>query len=348
MYHQNSPSASGIQDRMKTHSVGSKMAEQMLTINDLHTYFFTEDGVARAIDGVDMSIHSGETLGLVGESGSGKSVSALSIMRLFPSPPGKIVSGQILFEGQDLTSFSEKRMRGIRGNKISMIFQEPMTSLNPVIRIGPQIAESFYLHQNMGRKEALQKAEKMLAMVGIPDPKKQMINYPHQMSGGMRQRVMIAMALSCKPRLLIADEPTTALDVTIQAQILYLMNRLQKETGTSILLITHDLGVVAETAQRVAVMYAGRVVEEADVTVLFGSPAHPYTKGLLSSIPKLTEAVPPDRRLKEIPGTVPSLLNLEKGCSFRNRCLIAKQECAEAIPPLREIATRHKVRCFYV
>jgi len=320
---------------------------EMLKISNLNTHFHTDDGVVRALNGINLTIRHGETLGLVGESGSGKSVTALSVMRLIASPPGRIAEGNIMFDGKDLAKLSESEMRYIRGNRISMIFQEPMTSLNPVIRVGVQVAESLQLHKKMSRNQAFEKAIEMLANVGIPDPEKRALNYPHQMSGGMRQRVMIAMALSCDPELLIADEPTTALDVTIQAQIIYLMNMLKEKTGTSILLITHDMGVIAEMAQTVAVMYAGRIVEQAEVGELFQNPSHPYTRGLLDSIPKLNEPVPADRKLQSIPGTVPNLLELDSGCSYRNRCPLATEKCGSNMPILREIRSDHQVSCFY-
>ena len=289
----------------------------MLEINNLSVTFHTDSGVVQALDGVNLAIGQEETLAVLGESGCGKSVTALAIMRLIQTPPGEISSGEIFFNGKNLFHLSETEMCKVRGNKISMIFQEPMTSLNPVLRVGTQIAESFRLHQGKNGKEALDNALEMLELVGIPDPEMRIKNYPHQMSGGMRQRVMIAMALSCNPQLLIADEPTTALDVTIQAQILSLMNQLKRKTGTSIMLITHDMGVVAETAQQVVVMYAGRVVEQADVRSLFASPKHPYTIGLMESMPSLTHLTQKNKRLKAIPGTVPNLLELGKGCPFK-------------------------------
>ena len=321
--------------------------KEILQINNLSTHFQTDDGVVRALNGINLTIRNGETLGLVGESGCGKSVTALSVMRLIASPPGRIAEGEIMFDGKDLARLSESDMRYIRGNRISMIFQEPMTSLNPVIRIGIQVAESLQLHKKMSKAQAAKKAVEMLSNVGIPDAEKRALNYPHQMSGGMRQRVMIAMALSCKPELLIADEPTTALDVTIQAQIIYLMNKLKAEEGTSILLITHDMGVIAEMAQTVAVMYAGRIVEHAEVGELFRTPSHPYTRGLLDSIPKLNKPVPADRKLQSIPGTVPNLLELDSGCAYRNRCPLATKHCDSDIPFLREIRNDHLVSCFY-
>lgn len=282
--------------------------ERILEVNDLKTYFGTDDGVVKAVDGVSFHIDRGETLAVVGESGSGKSVTSLSIMRLIASPPGRIAGGEMLFEGQDLVKKSEAEMRRIRGNDISMIFQEPMTSLNPVYTVGDQIAEAIQLHQKKSRGQAMKLAAEMLDLVGIPEPGKRVHNYPHQMSGGMRQRVMIAMALSCGPKLLIADEPTTALDVTIQAQILDLMRQLQREIGMSILFITHDLGVVAEIADRVVVMYAGRAVEEGGVREIFAKPQMPYTLGLMNSIPRVDKAALHQDRLAAIPGNVPSTL----------------------------------------
>lgn len=321
------------------------MTEPLLRIEDLHTYFHTEDGVAKAVCGVDLQLDRGETLGLVGESGCGKSVTALSVMRLIQSPPGRIAQGRIIFDGSDLAGLSDAEMRRVRGNAISMIFQEPMTSLNPVFKVGYQIGEAIRLHQKTTKADALKRAEDMLQKVGISDPARRAREYPHQMSGGMRQRVMIAMALSCNPRLLIADEPTTALDVTIQAQILNLMNQLKSDFNASVLLITHDLGVVAETAQKVAVMYAGKIVESSSVEVLFGEPWHPYTLGLMESIPQMDEPVPSDRKLQTIPGVVPNLLNLPQGCTFRDRCTKAFDKCIEE-PTLLEPVDGHKVRCW--
>ena len=318
----------------------------LLRINDLHTHFYTDEGLVKAADGIDISINKGETLGLVGESGCGKSVTALSIMRLIQEPPGKIVKGEILFDNQNLLNLSESEMRSIRGNRISMIFQEPMTSLNPLFRCGSQIAETISLHQGVTSHKARQKAVEMLHKVGIPDPESRAREYPHQMSGGMRQRVMIAMALSCNPELMIADEPTTALDVSIQAQILALMNDLKKDFGASILLITHDLGVIAEMAQSVAVMYAGKIVEYVDVVRLFDNPKHPYTVGLMESIPKMDEEVPEDRMLSAIPGVVPSLYNLPSGCYFQERCTEAFDACSLKVPPLIEIEPGHLLRCW--
>jgi peptide/nickel transport system ATP-binding protein/oligopeptide transport system ATP-binding protein len=322
------------------------MNDLILQINDLHTYFHIEEGVVKAVNGVDFFIHPGETLGLVGESGCGKSVTALSIMRLIQSPPGRIVKGSINFDGQNLVLLTDEQMRRIRGNRIAMIFQEPMTSLNPVFRVGYQIAEAIQLHEGLSRQKAKERSIEMLVKVGIGDPDKRVNEYPHQMSGGMRQRVMIAMALSCNPALIIADEPTTALDVTIQAQILELMNQLKDDFHTAILLITHDLGVVAEMAQRVAVMYAGKIVEYADVIRLFDHPGHPYTIGLMASIPKMDEPVPEDKMLQAIPGMVPSLLDLPHGCAYRDRCKKSFERCSQQDPPLLNIERGHQVRCW--
>ena len=323
------------------------MNDILIQVNDLHTNFYTDEGVVKAVDGVDLSVRKGETLGLVGESGCGKSVTALSIMRLIQQPPGRIEKGQILFENQDLLGMSEEQMRQIRGNHISMIFQEPMTSLNPVFRVGDQIAEAIRLHQGLPKGSAMERAAEMLQKVGIPDPGTRVKEYPHQMSGGMRQRVMIAMALSCNPKMMIADEPTTALDVTIQAQILDLMNKLKEDFGASILLITHDLGVIVDMAQSVAVMYTGKIVEYADVVELFTMPKHPYTVALMESIPNMDEPVPEDRILQTIPGIVPSLLDLPAGCSFHERCSQAFDLCGEKDPPLIEVGPGHLVRCWH-
>src|SRR5437763_7199440 len=296
----------------------------LLEVENLGTWFYTRQGSVKAVDGVQFQVASGETLAIVGESGCGKSMTALSLMRLIPDPPGRIVSGTVKLAGRNLLELSEEQMRKVRGNDISMIFQEPMTSLNPVMTIGKQIAEALILHRDMNRKEALKRAVEMLDLVRIPEPHQRAKEYPHQLSGGMRQRAMIAMALACNPKVLIADEPTTALDVTIQAQILELILELQKELGTAIILITHNLGVVAETAQRVIVMYAGKKVEEAEVDALFGQPLHPYTHGLLASIPRLEimggRTANSVQRLKEIPGMVPALNNLPPGCTFPPRC----------------------------
>ena len=320
------------------------MAEApVLEVRDLRTHFFTDDGVVKAVEGVSFEVREGETLGIVGESGCGKSVTSLSILRLIPSPPGRITGGEILFRGQDLLALSDPEMRKIRGNEISMIFQEPMTSLNPVYTCGDQIMEAVRLHQGVGKREAKARAIEMLHLVGIPSPEQRVDEYPHQLSGGMRQRVMIAMALSCHPSVLIADEPTTALDVTIQAQILELLNRLQEEMGMAILLITHDLGVVAETADRVAVMYAGQIVEYANVDRIFQAPRHPYTAGLLGSIPKLGER---RERLRVIPGSVPNPIDFPPACKFHPRCPVAIERSRCENPPLEEVAPGHWVRCW--
>ncbi len=319
----------------------------LLEVDGLKTYFYTRDGIVRAVDGVSFSVYPGETLAVVGESGCGKSVMSLSILRLIASPPGKIVAGRLMFEGRDLLGLSEDEMRAVRGNEISMIFQEPMTSLNPVLTIGRQIAEALVLHRGLTRQQALARAEEMLTLVNISEAARRIEQYPHQLSGGMRQRVMIAMALACNPRLLIADEPTTALDVTIQAQILDLMRGLKQKTGAAIVLITHDLGVVAEMAQRVVVMYAGRKVEEAPVDELFARPRHPYTEGLLKSIPRLDHAQAADRqRLAEIPGMVPSLKEEMVGCVFAPRCGYATERCRREYPPLEEKVPAHFAACW--
>ena len=321
--------------------------QPLLEVDDLKTYFFTRDGVVRAVDGLSFSVARGETLAIVGESGCGKSVTSLSILRLIASPPGRTVAGRVVFEGRDLLALPEPEMRTVRGDAISMIFQEPMTSLNPVLTIGRQIAEVLTLHRGLSNQEATRRAVEMLKLVHIPEPERRIDEYPHELSGGMRQRVMIAMALACEPRLLIADEPTTALDVTIQAQILELMRELKGRTGAAIVLITHDLGVVAEMAERVVVMYAGRKVEEAPVAELFARPRHPYTRGLLASIPKLrasgTHAV---KRLSEIAGTVPSLAEPIAGCAFAPRCAYATERCRSEYPPLEEAAPGHLVACW--
>jgi oligopeptide/dipeptide ABC transporter ATP-binding protein len=323
------------------------MEQPLIDIRDLHTQFFTDDGLARAVDGVSYSLQRGETVGVVGESGCGKSVTALSVLRLIPNPPGRIVGGEILFEGNNLLDLSPAEMRRIRGNDISMIFQEPMTSLNPVFTIGNQIAEAVRLHQGLSKKEAINKAIEMLALVGIPVPERRVHEYPHQLSGGMRQRAMIAMALSCNPKVLIADEPTTALDVTIEAQILDLMRNLQSELGTAIIMITHDLGVVAEMARKVVVMYAGKIVEQAPVEDIFAEPNHPYTQGLLQSLPRVDkDATGEKHRLQEIPGIVPSLLNLPKGCKFASRCPKAMAVCEDEEPVLEQIAPNHYSSCW--
>ena len=320
----------------------------LLELDGVRTWFYTREGVVRAVDGVSFSIAPGETLAVVGESGCGKSVTAQSILRLLPSPPARVVEGSIRFEGQDLLALDDAAMRDIRGNRIAMIFQEPMTSLNPVLTVGYQIAESLVRHQAMGRADAEARAAEMLALVGIAEPARRVREYPHQFSGGMRQRVMIAMALACNPRLLIADEPTTALDVTIQAQILDLMRDLKSKVGAAIMLITHDLGVVAEMAERVVVMYAGRKVEEAPVEELFARPLHPYTRGLLGSMPRLGASAQGDtpERLSEIAGVVPSLREPIPGCAFAPRCTLATERCRAAAPALEEMGPRHVVACF--
>ena len=322
----------------------------ILEIDNLKTHFFTPAGVVRAVDGVSYSVRSGETLGVVGESGCGKSVTALSVLRLVADPPGRIIGGAIHFQGANLLDLTEAEMEAIRGNEISMIFQEPMTSLNPLLTVGRQIGEAMVLHRGMSWREAMDAAIEMLRRVHIPEPERRAHAYPHQLSGGMRQRAMIAMALSCNPKLLIADEPTTALDVTIQAQILDLMRELQETTGTAIVLITHDLGVVAENADRVIVMYAGRKVEEASADELFDRPGHPYTKGLLGSLPNLEIAAHTNARrarLNEIKGMVPSLANLPQGCTFAPRCRFATEECRAAYPPLEQHRPGHWVACWH-
>lgn len=316
----------------------------VLKINDLRTYFYTRDGVVRSVDGISFSVSQGETLAIVGESGCGKSVTSLSILRLIASPPGKIISGSIEFNGKDLLKLSEEEMRNIRGDKISMIFQEPMTSLNPVLTIGQQIGEVLELHRDCTKEEARSRTLEMLQLVNIPEPMSRIDDYPHQLSGGMRQRVMIAMALACDPEILIADEPTTALDVTIQAQILTLMRELRDRTRAAIILITHDLGVVAEMAQRVVVMYAGRKVEEANVFDLFEKPLHPYTLGLLSSMPRLDDAQ--SKRLTEIPGMVPSLREEIVGCAFAPRCFAVSERCRTESPILEDHGNQHLVACW--
>jgi peptide/nickel transport system ATP-binding protein len=324
--------------------------ERVLEVDNLQTYFYTRGGLVKAVDGVSFTLGKGETLAIVGESGCGKSVTSLSLMRLV-SEPGRIVGGSVVLDGQDLVGLDESTMRTIRGNQISMIFQEPMTSLNPVMTIGRQIGEALTLHQGMSQKAALRRAVEMLQLVGIPEPAQRIKEYPHQLSGGMRQRAMIAMALACNPKVLIADEPTSALDVTIQAQILELINKLQREFGTALILITHDLGVVAETAERVIVMYAGRKVEEASVGDLFEHPMHPYTRGLMNSIPRLAlmrrEAGPAVERLQEIPGIVPALTNLPQACTFAPRCAFADDKCRGQFPPYEEKAPAHWAACWH-
>ncbi len=321
------------------------MGDVVLTVDNLKTYFRVKEGLARAVDGVSFQIKRGETLGLVGESGCGKTVSSLSILKLLEMPPAEFHSGKILFEGQDLLTFSEQQMRNIRGNSISMIFQEPMTSLNPMLSIGFQVGEVLINHERLTARQARCRTVELLEMVGIPSPAKRATEYPHQLSGGMRQRVMIALALACNPRVLIADEPTTALDVTIQAQILELMIDLRENLGTSILLITHDLGVIAETAHRVAVMYAGKIVEEAEVGTIFKNPLHPYTQGLMKSIPRINESGS-TRRLAEIPGLVPNLYDLPPGCSFFDRCPVGREKCRTTNSQLVAVDAGHSVRCW--
>jgi oligopeptide/dipeptide ABC transporter ATP-binding protein len=318
--------------------------ETLLEIKNLKTHFFTGEGVARAVDGMDLVLRRGEALGIIGESGCGKSVTALSVMRLVASPPGRIVEGEILFEGEDLLKKGEEEMRAIRGNEIAMIFQEPMTSLNPVFTIGYQIMEAVLLHQGVGRREAREKAVEMIRLVGIPSPERRIDDYPHQMSGGMRQRAMIAMALSCRPKLLIADEPTTALDVTIQAQILRLIRRIREEIGMAVMMITHDLGVIAEVAEEVVVAYAGKAVEYANVRQIFRNPLHPYTRALFNSIPRLTDRG--KRRLETIMGSVPNPLFFPQGCRFHPRCGFARDICRAEEPELADAGGGHRVRCF--
>lgn len=316
---------------------------KILKVENLKTSFFTDRGEVKAVDGVDFTLEKGKTLGIVGESGCGKSITALSVLNLIEFP-GRIVEGTVELEGETISNFTQEQMRDIRGNDISMIFQEPMTSLNPVFKVGDQISEALILHQGMTKEEALQKSVEMLDIVGIPRPDEVVHNYPHQLSGGMRQRVMIAMALACNPKILIADEPTTALDVTIQAQILDLMNSLREKLGMSIILITHDLGVVAQMADHIVVMYSGKVVEEASALELFKNPVHPYTRGLLASIPSLKED---KERLESIEGQVPNPLNLPDGCYFAPRCKYATDECKAKKPELVEVCEGHKSRCLY-
>ncbi|MBP6901588.1 MAG: ABC transporter ATP-binding protein [Burkholderiaceae bacterium] len=318
----------------------------LLEIQGLKTHFKTDDGWLHAVDGVDIAIDAGQTVCVVGESGCGKSVTAKTVMKLIDMPPGKIVAGRVLWQGRDLVPLSASEMQKIRAKEIAMIFQEPMTSLNPVYTVGEQIAESVRLHEGASKAEALNRAVEMLRLVGIPTPERRIKDYPHQFSGGMRQRVMIAIALACSPKLLIADEPTTALDVTIQAQILDLMQDLKERTGTAVMLITHAMGVVAEVAQKVVVMYAGQVVEEAPVQALFGRPRHPYTQGLIRSIPRIDTAALHKQRLEAIPGTVPKLIEPAPGCRFAARCGRAQPGCRGATPPLRELSPGHKVACF--
>ena len=319
----------------------------LLQIEALKTYFFTFEGTAKAVDDVTFSLDKGEVLGVVGESGCGKSVTAQSVMRLIPEPPGRIVHGQILFDGTDIVTLSMEQMRKVRGNRISMIFQEPMTSLNPVYTIGNQISEMFMLHEKCSKRESWGRSIEMLKQVQIPAPEKRVHEYPHQLSGGMRQRAMIAMALACNPEILIADEPTTALDVTIQAQILELMMQLKEDYDTAIMMITHDLGVIAEIAERILVMYAGKVVESGPTDTIFEDPKHPYTQGLLKSIPKLGERARHGRRqLQEIAGIVPSLYSLPDGCRFYPRCPQAMGVCKQSVPDLIDVGDSHRARCY--
>jgi peptide/nickel transport system ATP-binding protein len=323
----------------------------ILSVRDLATHFHTRDGIIRAVDGVSFDLEAGETLGIVGESGCGKSVTALTIMRLIPPETARIAHGSVEFEGRELTTLTEQEMREIRGKSISMIFQEPMTSLNPVLTVGTQIAENVWRHTGVNKQQARQRAQEMLDLVGIADSRRRLDEYPHQLSGGMRQRVMIAIALSCDPRVLVADEPTTALDVTIQAQILDLMLELKEKLGTAIIMITHDLGVVAETTQRVVVMYAGRKVEEAPVEELFARPLHPYTHGLMRAIPRLdidAETAGRRPRLKEIPGMVPRLDRPIQGCAFAPRCDFATERCRIEAPPLEDHGRGHLAACWEV
>jgi len=329
-----------------TNNGNGNTIDKILDVRDLKTYFYTEDGVVKAVDGVDLHVRRGEVLGLVGESGCGKSVTSFSVLRLV-GIPGRIVGGQILFEGEDLLKLSDAGMRTIRGNRISMIFQQPTSCLNPVFKVGAQIAEVLDVHQQFRKEENHKRVVELLHTVGIPEPAKRVNCYPHELSGGMAQRVMIAMALACTPELLIADEPTTALDVTIQAQVLDLLTTLRREIGTSIVLITHDLGIVAETCERVAVMYAGRIVEETDVETLFANPLHPYTTGLIGSVPVLGQI---KERLQVIPGSVPNLIDLPEGCKFGPRCMARIEHdldiCTQQEPPLRAVEPRHTVRCW--
>ena len=330
---------------MSSTNVFDTPKQRLLDIRGLKTHFQTDDGWLHAVDGVDIAIDRGETVGVVGESGCGKSVTAMSVLKLLPMPPGRIVDGQILWQGRDIVPMNDDAMRAIRMKEIAIVFQEPMTSLNPVYSVGEQIAEGLVLHEGLSKKESMNRAIEMLKLVHIPTPERRVNDYPHQFSGGMRQRVMIAMALSCKPKLLIADEPTTALDVTIQAQILDLLSELKSELGMAIMLITHAMGVVAEVAQRVVVMYAGKVVEEATVEALFANPRHPYTQGLIRSIPRIDTAATQKIRLEAILGTVPKLIAPKEGCRFAPRCKFAMAACTAATPALREVAPGHKVAC---
>ena len=317
----------------------------ILQVKDLRTQFFTQEGVVKAVDGVTYDLNEGETIGLVGESGCGKSVSALSVMRLIPDPPGKIVSGEVLFQGEDLLKVDEEEIRHIRGNRIAMVFQEPMTSLNPVLTIGRQLTEGLELHKNMNRDEAMKRAAELLLLVGIPEGHTRLSDYPHQFSGGMRQRVMIAMALSCDPKLLIADEPTTAVDVTIQAQLLEIMKAMSDRFGTAVIIITHNLGVVARHAERVNVMYAGRIIEQGSARDIYKNPRHPYTIGLMLSVPRLDEAR--KEKLKPIEGLPPDLIGMPPTCAFLPRCDFAIDRCREEPwPPLTQVGDRHWAACY--
>lgn len=322
------------------------MENELLKIRDLRVVFQTEEGRVRAIDGLDLVVNQGDTVGVVGESGCGKTVTALSIMRLIPEPPGRIEGGSILFEGRDLNHVKGSEMRKIRGNQISMIFQEPMTSLNPVFKIGTLISENVRLHRGLSRRDANERAVELLKLVGIPSPELRVKDYPHHLSGGMRQRVMIAIAISCHPKLLIADEPTTALDVTIQAQILSLIQELKEKVGTSIIFISHNLGIIAEIAQKVVVMYAGRIMEFSNVVDLFENPYHPYTIGLMKSMPVLSSTAHEGKELYVIPGVVPDLAHLPRGCRFSDRCSQIVSDCYEKEPPLLEVQPDHSVRCW--
>ena len=321
------------------------MTKRLLDIRGLRTEFTTDDGVLQAVDGVNLTVNTGETVCVVGESGCGKTVTAMSVLQLIPMPPGRIAAGQILFEGRDLVPLGREALDAVRTKDIAIIFQEPMTSLNPVFTVGEQIAEALRRHEGLSRKDAIDRTIELLKLVNIPNAERRVHDYPHQFSGGMRQRVMIAMALSCNPKLLIADEPTTALDVTIQAQILDLLAEMKQKFGMAIMLITHAMGVVAETAQRVVVMYAGRVVEEAGVEELFANPRHPYTQGLIRSIPRLDLAATEKTRLEAIAGTVPKLINPPPGCRFASRCKMVMPACAKTQPPLTEVSPGHKVAC---
>jgi peptide/nickel transport system ATP-binding protein len=332
---------------MKDFKEEQRRSDHLLEVRNLQTYFSIYEGLSKAVDGASFWVDKGEAVGVVGESGCGKSVMARSILRLIPDPPGRIIGGEILFGGVNVLALPEKEMQKIRGNRISMIFQEPMTSLNAVLTVGEQLSEVFRLHQKSSKKVALEKSIDMLRMVGIPSPETRVFEYPFQMSGGMRQRVMIAMALACRPSVILADEPTTALDVTIQAQILELIQELQKSLGTSMVLITHDLGVVAETVRRVYVMYAGKIVEQAEVREIFNHPLHPYTQGLMESIPSLEgNEDKHTERLREIPGTVPDLCDLPRGCSFGPRCPQVKDVCRKESPPMVEAGNSHLARCW--